>query len=189
MEINKIISQIESFAPPETQEAWDCSGWQIDLGERDVKKILLCVSVTNKIIEQAINKNCDIIIAHHPLFFVPFDFMKNISIYSAHTNLDKAEGGTTDTLIETLGFGKAEKVGEFLRIVNLENEISLDDFIVTVKTKLGLENIRIVNNKKQKNIKKMAFCAGSGMDFAAVAEAQHSDILITGDVKYHNALD
>ncbi len=189
MEINQITDLIENFAPLETQEAWDCSGWQIDLGEREIKKILLCVSVTEQIIAQAIEKNCDMIIAHHPLFSIPLSFNKNIPIYSAHTNLDKTDGGTTDTLINQLGFDKIKKAGDFLRIVNLENEINLVDFIANVKQKLEIETIRVVNNNGQKNIKKLAFCAGSGIDFLPIAEEKNADILITGDVKYHAALD
>lgn len=189
MNTKEIIDLIENFAPLETQESWDCSGWQIDFGKAEVKKILLCVSVTQKIIEQAAEKNCDLIIAHHPLFFVPFDFKKNVSVYSAHTNLDKAKGGTTDTLIEVLNLQNPQPIGDFLRLIELENEIPLEDFISLIKKQLNLNNIRVVNNKNKQNIKKLAFCAGSGMDFLSLAEENSADIFITGDVKYHSALD
>ena len=189
MNTKKIIQIIENFAPLKTQETWDCSGWQIDLGEKDIKKVILCLSVTENIINQAIENNFDMIIAHHPLFFVPFSLNKNIPIYSAHTNLDKADGGTTDTLIDTLGFENIQKVGDFLRFIQLEKEISLSDFIITLKDKLNIENLRIVNNFEQDKISKIAFCAGSGADFLGEAQKIRAQIFVTGDVKYHTALE
>ncbi|MDD3435781.1 MAG: Nif3-like dinuclear metal center hexameric protein [Candidatus Gastranaerophilales bacterium] len=189
MNIIRIINLIENFAPIELQESWDCSGLQVDLGGKNIKRILLCLSITQNIIEQAIEKNCNMIISHHPLFFVPFEFNKNISIYSAHTNLDKADGGTTDTLIKLLGFNKSQKIGEFLRLVELENEFSLDDFVKLIKEKLNLKIVRVVNNFNREKVRKLAFCAGSGSDFLREAEKIFADILITGDVKYHVAFD
>ena len=54
MDINKITDIIENFAPLELQEAWDCSGFLIDLGEKDINKVLLCLSVTENIVNQAV---------------------------------------------------------------------------------------------------------------------------------------
>lgn len=190
MDITKIISIIEEFAPIGLQEDWDCSGFQI-LREYDkpIKKILLCLSVTENIISQAVEKNCDMIISHHPLFFIPFEFNKNIPIYSAHTNLDKTKGGTTDTLIKILGYKNIQKSGEFLRFVSLEESIPLDSFVQNLKNKLNLQNIRVVNNFNCKKVQKIAFCAGSGADFLGEAKKIGADVIVTGDVKYHTALD
>lgn len=229
MEINKIVNVLENFASLELQETWDCSGWQIFFSSEKyakckvqsakcVKKVLLCVSVTKDIINQAIAGNFDMIIAHHPLFFIPFEFNKNIPIYSAHTNLDKAEGGTTDTLIEEVFCGLhsnlpdagglvsppyfdtlsenasrqiAQKIseGDFLRLVTLKNEINLDAFVNLIKNKLNIQNLRAVNNLNQTKISKIAFCAGSGADFIGEAEKSGAQAFVTGDVKYHQALE
>ena len=113
MNIKQITSIIEDFAPLELQESWDNSGFQINFGVNEVNKILLCLSVTENVIKQAEEGNFDLIIAHHPLFFIPFRFQRGITIYSAHTNLDVAKGGTTDTLIEVLGLNKPEILEEW----------------------------------------------------------------------------
>ncbi len=196
MQSEKIIEIIENFAPTETQENWDCSGWIINLGEKEIKKILLCLSITKNIINQAKEGNFDMIFSHHPLFSVPLEFNKNISIYCAHTNLDKAQGGTTDTLIDLLGLdsNEAQKISDFsgedfLRLIELEKEIAPIDFINLLKEKLNLKSLRVVNNLNKNFIKKIAFCAGSGADFVALAEKIGADIIVTGDVKYHTALD
>lgn len=189
MEVKKVIEQIEKFAPLRLQEDWDNSGYQINLEKKEVKKIFLCLSVTQEIINQALEKNCDMIISHHPLFFIPFSFVKEISIYSAHTNLDKANGGTTDTLIDTLGFNNAQKISDFLRIVELDVNLSTDNFTKLIKNKLKLKNIRIVNNSNKKEINKICFCAGSGADFIPLIEKNNIDAFVTGDIKYHTALE
>ena len=100
-----IVTRIEEFAPLDTQESWDASGWGVDLEGKEVHKILFALTVTDDVVNQARQKGCDMIISHHPLFFVPFEY-KDINIYSAHTNLDRAEGGTSDLIIEKLGFKK-----------------------------------------------------------------------------------
>lgn len=189
MEINEIVGLIEDFAPLETQEAWDCSGFQIDFGSVDINKILLCLSVTDGTINQAIEKKCDMIIAHHPLFNIPLKFNKGIPVYSAHTNLDKAQGGTTDSLIELLGFDSSKKVGDFLRVVALDEKMSLDNLIKLIKDKLNLKTARVVNNFDEQEISQIAFCAGSGANFISDAEFAGVDAIVTGDVKYHQALE
>lgn len=191
MELKKIIENIEEFAPLDIQESWDCSGWQIELGKNEVKKVLLTLSITQNIIGQAKKNNCDMIISHHPIFFIPFDFNQDIAIYSAHTNLDKAEGGTTDTLIETLELSlvNSKKVGDFLRIVTLAEELGLAEFANMLKNRLKITNLRVVNNKGTEKLQKIAFCAGSGADFLSDAADFGADAIVTGDVKYHSAIE
>jgi len=187
MNKNDLIKLIENFAPIETQESWDNCGWQILTDKIDISKIMLCLSVTENIIKQAKEQNCDMILAHHPLFFIPFEFYQNMPVYSAHTNLDKADGGTTDTIIKTLGYNKSEKIGDFLRIV--DDKISLMDLITKLKTKLNLSGLRLANNNNINIFHKLAFCAGSGSEFEDLAKENGADVLITGDLKYHTALE
>lgn len=181
-EITKII---ENFAPPEFAEDWDCSGYIVDLAEdTDIKKVMLCLTVTDDIFEQAKKENCDMIISHHPLFFVPIKY-KDINIYCAHTNLDRAKGGTSDTLIADLGLGEGVSVGDFLRVVDCK--ISVEDFLKKL-CKIS-SNVRVVNNKNVAEVKKIAFCAGSGSEFIQEAFENGADALVTGDVKFHTAIE
>ena len=178
----EIVQKIEKFAPLETQEKWDCSGWGVNAEQVNVKKILFALTVTDDIVKQARQNNCDMIISHHPLFYVPLEW-SDINIYSAHTNLDIAEGGTTDTLIQKLGFKKSENQG-FVRIVILNKPISLDELknkLLTISPKL-----RYINNLNKKDIRSIAFCAGSGSEFINRTD---TDAFVTGDLKFHTALD
>lgn len=185
MDKNEIIKIIENFAPPEFAEDWDCSGRIVDLaGLNDISKVMLCLTVTDNIVEQAVKESCDMIISHHPLFYVPINY-KDINIYCAHTNLDRAFGGTTDTLIENLELPKGLVVGDFLRMI--EYKIPVDDF--AKKLRKISDNLRVVNNKNITEIKKIAFCAGSGSEFIQEAFDNGADALVTGDVKFHTAVE
>ena len=183
----EIVRKIENFAPPETQESWDCSGWGVNVGvgvnnNIDVNKILFALTVTGKIIEQAREKNCDMIISHHPLFYIPLEW-KDINIYCAHTNLDKAEGGTTDRLIKELGFEKTESY-EFVRVVRLNEPVTVEELrqkLLKISPKL-----RYINNYDKNEIKTIGFCAGSGSEFISETD---TDAFVTGDLKFHTALD
>ncbi len=179
----EIISKIENFAPLELAESWDCSGWGVETDKEEVKKIMLALTITNDVVKQAKHQKCDMIISHHPLFFVPNEW-KNIDIYSAHTNLDRTVGGTTDTLIHNLGL-KADEKSDFLRFVNLNT--GLDEFVHKL-SKIS-PNLRYVNNNNIKTLNKIAFCAGSGSDFIHEAAEHNADALVTGDVKFHTALE
>lgn len=187
MKKREIVRKIEQFAPLETQEKWDCSGWLVETENQDIEKIMLCLTVTDDIVRQAREQNCNMIVSHHPLFNVSIKY-KNIDIYCAHTNLDRAKGGTTDTLIKTLGLAKfivANSDEGFVRYINYET--SLQDFVKRLK-KIS-PHLRYVNNKGVTKLKRIAFCAGSGTEFIQEAFENGADALVTGDLKFHTALD
>ena len=223
----EIAKRIEEFAPLGTQEDWDCSGWIVNIeGYDDIRKVMLCLTVTDDVIKQAKLQNCDMIISHHPMFcinchseLVSESYTPKINVYCAHTNLDKAKGGTTDTLVNiTLnliqGLYKDQKTqmpdyltgiptdvclnknfqilkrvqnDDFLRMVQIKDSISVQDFSKIIK-KIS-PNSRLVNNKNIKELKKIAFCAGSGSEFIEDAKELGADCLVTGDLKFHRALD
>ena len=177
----EIVRKIEEFAPLNTQEKWDCSGWAVDKPNNDeVHKILFALTITDDIFRQAIDKDCDMIISHHPLFYVPLKY-NDMNIYCSHTNLDRAEGGTTDTLIKKLGFTKTA-TDDFVSIVELNEAIPVEELkekLLKISPKL-----RYVNNLNTKKIKTIGFCAGSGSEFIG-----ETDAFVTGDLKFHTALE
>ncbi|MBO6181123.1 Nif3-like dinuclear metal center hexameric protein [bacterium] len=183
----EITKRIEEFAPLETQEDWDCSGWAVNVeGHNQINKLMLCLTVTNDVVRQAKEQNCDMIISHHPCFSVPLEWSK-INIYSTHTNTDKAQGGTTDTIIDKLRLSeyKTNIEHEFLRIIDYNTTIQ--DFSRLLKQ--ISPNARIINNNQITELKKIAFCAGSGSEFIQDAKELGADCLVTGDLKFHTALE
>ena len=178
----EIVEKIEAFAPLDTQEPWDCSGWIVDNGFSEISKVLFALTITDEIYEQAISKDCDLIVSHHPLFTVPLRY-KNINMYCAHTNFDKAYGGTTDLLLKELGF-VGEPYGDFVRLVDLKQEITPE--FLKAKLLYLSPKLRTVNNHDTKTISKVAFCAGSGAEFIKDTPC---DAFVTGDIKFHTAIE
>lgn len=124
---NKIFELMELWSPRSLAYEWDNVGLQIGSYSEPVKKIMVTLDVLESVVDEAINKNVNLIIAHHPLFFKSFkqiDIESNqgrmikkliehrITVYAAHTNLDLAEGGVNDMLCDKLALKKCEPLME-----------------------------------------------------------------------------
>ena len=118
MLVKDIIEVIEGYAPPMYQESYDNCGLQVGNVIDEVTGVLISLDVTEAILEEAISRNCNMIVSHHPLIFsglkkisgrtyverVVRKAIKNdISIYAAHTNLDNMYAGVNGKIAEKLG--------------------------------------------------------------------------------------
>ena len=117
MKCGEIIDVIEKLAPKELAESWDNIGLQIGNLDDEVKRILVTLDVTEKVVDEAVEKNINMIISHHPLIFkglsnITMDGSKgkiiksliknDINLYISHTNMDIAQGGLNDMLAKKL---------------------------------------------------------------------------------------
>lgn len=113
-----VFKAIEEWAPPHLAYDWDNVGLQVGSYSKEVKKVIVTLDVLESVVDEAISKNVDLIIAHHPLLFKPIKkidvnnvkgkiiqklIKHDISVYVAHTNLDIATGGVNDMLSKQLG--------------------------------------------------------------------------------------
>jgi len=169
--LEQIISRLEEFAPPELAEEWDISGWQVYLGNKNVNRIMLALSPTDDVVESAVEKGCELLITHHPLFYVPSSY-KKLQIYSAHTNLDFAPGGIADIL---------------RKMLTPDVETSLLEMVKKVKSVLNIDIIKLINPDNIQKVNKIEVMPGSGGGL--IQDLSGIDLYITGDVKYHDALE
>ncbi|AZB43652.1 Nif3-like dinuclear metal center hexameric protein [Bacillus sp. FJAT-42376] len=113
----EIIELFESFSPKRYAVEGDKIGLQIGTLHKPVKKILIALDVLDEVVDEAIEQNCELIIAHHPPIFRPLKHVRtdqpagkllekcikhDIAVYAAHTNLDVADGGVNDMLAQAL---------------------------------------------------------------------------------------
>lgn len=118
MKIKEIIAAVEVFAPPELQEDWDNTGLLTGNEAWECSGVLCTLDVTPAVIKEAIEKKCNLIVAHHPVIFkglkritgkneveaVIIEAIKNnIAIYAAHTALDNVMPGVNGKIAEMLG--------------------------------------------------------------------------------------
>ncbi|MBP1968688.1 dinuclear metal center YbgI/SA1388 family protein [Virgibacillus natechei] len=112
-----IFRLMEEWAPLNLAYEWDNVGLQIGSYTNSVKKIMVTLDVLESVVDEAIDNDIDLIIAHHPLLFKPIKevnidtphgriihklIQHNISVYASHTNLDIANGGVNDMLADLL---------------------------------------------------------------------------------------
>jgi len=118
LKIKDIVSSIEEMAPASYQESYDNSGLIIGTFDTEVTGVLVCLDVVESVVEEAIKKDVNLIIAHHPIVFkglkrfnhsnyvertVMLAIQNNIAIYAAHTNLDSVKGGVSDRICDLIG--------------------------------------------------------------------------------------
>lgn len=116
--IKEIAAALEMFAPLPLQDGFDNAGLQVGLTEAEVTGVLLCLDVTEAVVDEAVASGCNLIVSHHPLIFSPLKrvtgssyvercvikaLSNGIAIYSAHTNIDNAQGGVNYRIAEKLG--------------------------------------------------------------------------------------
>lgn len=117
MKIKEILTAIEHLAPLSLQESFDNSGLQIGDTSAEARGVLLCIDVTEAVLDEAIRLGCNLIVSHHPLAFKSFKSLTgktyvercmikackaDIVVYAAHTNLDNAVGGVNYELARIL---------------------------------------------------------------------------------------
>ncbi len=117
MKIKDITNYLETVAPLNYQESYDNAGLIVGNKNTEINSVLVTVDVTEEILNEAIEKNIDLIISHHPIIFSGLKkingenyieriiikaIKNNIAIYSSHTNLDNILGGVNAKICEWL---------------------------------------------------------------------------------------
>ena len=212
MKLEHLIMAIEEVAPPKLAASWDNCGLQVASLRSDIKHIALCLDPSLQSIKLAIAQGADFIISHHPLlmqgrlpnkvdnyyYALKMLLQEDVALYSAQTSLDVNGIGPAAWLAsalnlqnlvnlepvssETYGLWGYGLVGE------LVNDISYSELLTKLRTYIDL-NVSTLCGTLPHRIKKIAYCTGSGSSFMNNAYALGADIFITGDVKYHSALE
>ncbi|HMB20863.1 MAG TPA: Nif3-like dinuclear metal center hexameric protein [Spirochaetota bacterium] len=210
MVVSELFNFLNKKFPPIIQEQYDNSGKQITFSKEEISGILLALDVGDGVIIEAMNKGCNVIVTHHPLFFKPLKNIddedvlskivlnmleKRISLYAAHTPLDKIY---YDKLAEKLGVtlidiiyrddsnasAGSDELGYGV-YGTLTQAISTESWLKQVREILNLDYITF-GGEECKSIKKVALLNGAGgRKIPAITQKYDVDCIITGDVGYH----
>lgn len=208
LKVKEIAAAIEEFAPCRLQESYDNAGLQVGDPEMSVSAALLCLDVTEDILDEAKKRECNLIISHHPLLFsglksvtgrdaiqriVIRAIKENIAIYSAHTNLDSTWNGVSHEIAHSLGLkdieilepnGVEEQAG--LGVVGNITPVPKLEFLRTLKKLFNVKSLRYSSQSPQLVIRRVAICGGAGASLIKAAKTAKADVMVTGDVKYHD---
>jgi dinuclear metal center YbgI/SA1388 family protein len=213
MRLADILVVLDSIAPLRLAEGWDNVGLLVGDPAANVERILLCIDYTPAVAAEARAKNVQLVVAYHPAIFEGmkrivagsgiFEAARDgIAIFSHHTALDVAEGGTNDFLADVLGlsarkpmrapgakFGPAPE-GESLglgRIGTLDEPTPRAELFARIKRGLGISSL-IVAGPHDGNAQKVAASAGAAGNMVDDALAQRADLYLTGEMRHHDAL-
>ncbi|HEY9160500.1 MAG TPA: Nif3-like dinuclear metal center hexameric protein [Desulfomonilia bacterium] len=196
MKLFDILRVLDGIAPFDLAEKWDNVGLIVGDAGQEIRKAIISLDPGLDVISKAEETGCDLIITHHPLFIEPLKNLNlkdatalkagkllkaGISLVAMHTNLDAAEDGVADMLARALGLSDIESKGYF-RVGTIE-AAPLSDWVKT----LPFKNSRITDAGKPAG--RIAACPGSGMSLWREVLDAGCDTIVTGDVKYHSAIE
>lgn len=209
MILKDIISVIEVAAPLPIQDDFDNSGLQVGTPTAEISKILVCLDVTEEIIKEAEDKECNLIVSHHPLIFhkigcvtdctyqqrcITEAIRKGIAVYSAHTSLDNAPGGVNYRIASLMGLENCKWLidqshdgyhfGSGL-IGELKVPTKDSDFIAFLSEKFEVECL-LHSECSGKTIRKVALCGGAGAFLLKNAIESKADCFVSGEFHYHD---
>lgn len=211
--VSDIIKIMQEIAPEchTYKDGHDNVGLLVGKSDQTVTKVLCCLDASSQVLQEAIQLGCQLIVSHHPVVFYKLNVndstpsgrlllnlvANNISVYSAHTNLDFVTDGINEYISKLLGIHDITPIESYIdstqgfgRVGHLESPTTLIDFARLVSTRLQDDCVRIVGDKL-KTISKIAVINGGGggdtkyIDWAIKCGA---DALVTADVKHHVAI-
>lgn len=195
--IAEVHQYMEQLAPSALAESWDNVGLLVDCGGA-VTKILVALDITDDVIQEAAEHNCQLIVSHHPVIFkklaavrsgdLVFQLIqKGISALCMHTNLDAAQGGVNDVLCDVLEIAQPATFGEEgIGRIGVVTSTNVKQLVSHCKERLNT-HVKFVDSNRE--IQKVAVIGGSGGSMLRDAVAVGADLLVTGEASHHDALD
>lgn len=213
MNVKDVVNILNEKCPMSMAEPWDNVGLLVGDEKAVVKKVLVALDPIRSVINEALVCGADLIVTHHPVMFKPaktitrdtFDgriistLLENkINLCAMHTNVDFYEKGPNHTAAKLLNLADVKTLVPHPDVANagigkigtlpFAVPISLESLAEYVKKSFKADFVRLAGTPTA-DVHKVALVTGSGMDYVDAAIEQGADVLITGDIKYHQAHD
>mgnify|MGYP001205265008 FL=1 len=198
MELMKVVEILEEIAPPELAEGFDEGKIGLILNlENNIERIAVALDASSYVLKKAAEMRANLLVTHHTLIFHPINKISKslaeslrlaldneISLYSMHTNYDRAEGGINDVLAARLGLKnlknvEAGRIGEVEPCTSAELASNVSETLQTPVIYAG----------EKEEIRQVMVVGGSGFatEFLEIARANRVDAFISSELK-HNIL-
>ena len=197
----QILELVNGMAPFELAEPWDNVGLLAGRPDAEVRGVLCALDMRMAVIEEALQRDCQLIVTHHPILFRGRKNLcetdgegrmlcalvrSGLSMIAAHTNFDNAIPGVNDALAEALGLTDVRTLDSGMRIGRAKRT-DFGTFCEDASRTLGGPT-RCYGEKLQR-IEKVAVLGGAGEDYVSIARQAGADVYLTGEMAYHKALD
>lgn len=213
--VKDVFEFLDSIAAFDTQMDFDNAGFLVGRSDRQVKRLLVSLDITEEVAEEAGALGAELIVSHHPVIFHPARSItdrdpvgrtllalteKGIAAICAHTNLDASVGGVNDALAARLGLSDTvvlepsgtDRLGRPIGIgragsAAADAPTSTAEYAAFVKLALGANGVRYVDAGRP--VRRVAVGGGACGDMGHLALALGCDTFVTSDVKYNQFLD
>ncbi len=208
----EVIEGLERAYPPSCAESWDNVGLLVGRMDADVEKVFVALDLTGEVLEEAIGWGADLIVTHHPMIFQGIkrvndqDFIgkkilalaeSHTACYAMHTNFDvlamadineKLLGLKDTEVLMVTGEDQEGHPRGIGRVGMLEPAMDLESCARFVKERFDLPGVKVCGDLK-KMIRRAAVSGGAGKSMVTSAVSSGAQVLITGDIDHHTALD
>ncbi len=205
----EVLTQtFEELWPISSKDDWDYPGLAFGSKDSEINRVLLSVDVTAAVIQEAIDKGCQLLLAHHPVLLrgvnelgtatikgniASLAIKNDIAVFSAHTNADKSEIGTGTALalaIDATVLGPLDKDSGHGFVAKLNKPETLIAFSTRLAKILPsvAAGLKVAGDPEQL-ISSIAMAPGAGDSFMEQALRAKVDLFITSDLRHHLAQD
>ena len=205
LQLARLLNIADTLYPFDLAESWDNVGIQIGDPDRIVERIAFSLDPSPITLEFAARNHCQLLVTHHPILLSPIsritasEYRSRLLMYAAkldvdvislHTNLDAAPGGLNDHLtqmikledVQTPGSAKCARIGSLWAAMDLQ---SLADLLGEL---LETPSVHVIA-RDNRLVRKIFCVCGSGMGYLTEALRTGAEAMVTGDVKYHGAVE
>jgi len=210
--VGQAAQLLETIAPVRLAADWDNVGLLVGDRLRPVARLMTCLTITAPVVDEALDEQVDLLVAHHPLPFHPLKTLTTdttegrlvwrlatagVSVYSAHTAFDSAATGINQAWAEGLGLKNIAPL-EPIRAsddpaigVGRHGETaaatSLGEMVGRVKRLLKIDGLHVVGSADRK-VHRVGIACGSAGELLDAAIACRCDVFITGEARFHTVL-
>ncbi len=206
MILRDLLPILDAVAPLRWAEPWDNVGLLTGDPDAEVARALLTIDLTHAVADEAVREGCALVVAYHPILFEGVKRVRHdsvlhrviragVAVYSPHTALDVAPGGTNDVLADALSLtaraplrltapAEGQGIG---RVGTLPPGQTRRALVARVKQALGLSAL-LIAGPLEGEARRAAVCAGAGRGLLADALAAGVDLYLTGELPHHDAL-
>ena len=196
MLIRDIIRFTNELAPYESAAEWDNVGLLAGSGNAEVSRVLTALDITPAVIEEARQKDCSLIVSHHPVIFEPLRALTSdepayllaqygIAALCLHTNLDRAVQGVNTALGKALGLKNTQLFPEdFILVGEPDKAYAAGEYAAVIKDRLHAPDVRYTDG----TVSRVAVSSGGGSEGVELSEKYRFDAFVTGELKHHHYL-
>lgn len=211
MHVDDVVAAIEDIAPLSGACAWDNSGVQVPGTRDDVRRVAATIDPAPDKLREALEWGADLVFTHHPLYIDPkplsqpgyfLDAARAVLVsgawlYAAHTSLDAQPGGPAGWLFRELGLtglrvleptDPADTAVGIGFAGELPTPMGWEDFAARLGAAVDRDFWSLAGAPPER-IRTVAYCTGSGSSLMGAAAQAGADVFVTGDMRYHPALE